>query len=345
LSNLDVLKVPLSRVLLKWYDKHKRGLPWRLTTDPYAIWVSEIMCQQTQIATVLPYFGRWMAKWPTVADLAGANEQEVLSYWQGLGYYRRCRQLLDGARLVSADGMPQTYDQWLSLPGIGPYTAAAIASICFGEPTAVVDGNVERVFARMNGSTLTGPDLKKAAQKWATKNLDKERPGDSNQAVMELGAIVCTPRDPSCKTCPLETRCTARQSWSVDKYPVRARKEKTEQQKHVVWVPLHNGKFGLRQIEKGQWWEGMWEFPRVDATSLSDDEVDAALRKVVGLGWAEDIGSVRHSVTRFRITIYASLVRCESKSRKLRWFTNKELETLPMPSSQRKVLRLLSSVL
>lgn len=345
MSDLDVLKVPLSRVLLKWYDKHKRGLPWRQTSDPYAIWVSEIMCQQTQIATVLPFYDRWMAKWPTVDVLAEANEQEVLSYWQGLGYYRRCRQLLEGARQIASQGMPQTYEAWLGLPGIGPYTAAAIASICFGEHAAVVDGNVERVFARVTGSSLTGSDLKKAAQKWATKNLDKERPGDSNQAAMELGATVCTPRDPSCKTCPLESRCTARQSWSVEKYPVRARKEKTEQQKHIVWVPLHNGKFGLRQIEKGQWWEGMWEFPRIDATSLPDHEIETVLRKIVGQGWTEDVGTVRHSVTRFRITVYASLIRCEAKSRKLKWFSKAELEALPLPSPQRKVLRLLSAVL
>jgi len=303
------------------------------------------MCQQTQVATVIPYYQRWMERWPTVQALSNANEQEALSCWQGLGYYRRCRQLLEGARQVASSEMPRTYNQWLALPGIGPYTAAAISSIAFGEPVAVVDGNVERVFARINGSPLTGAEIKKAAHKWVSKHLDKARPGDFNQAVMELGAVVCTPREPACSDCPLAERCTAKQSWSVDKYPVRDKQERIEQLKHIVWVPFHQGKFGVRQIEKGQWWEGMWEFPRIDATALSEAEAEQEMRKIVGPGWAEDVGTVRHSVTRFRVTVHASLVRCESKTRRLRWRTMKELETIPMPSPQRKVLRLLTSLL
>lgn len=345
MPEFDILKAPLSQALLKWYDANKRDLPWRRTIDPYAVWVSEIMCQQTQVATVIPYYLRWMERWPTVEALALASEQEALSCWQGLGYYRRCRQLLEGARAVVSSGMPRSCDQWMALPGIGPYTAAAISSIAFGEPVAVVDGNVERVFARLNGSSLTGSEIKKAAHKWASKQLDRTRPGDFNQAVMELGAVVCTPRDPDCNRCPLESRCTAKQSWSVEQYPVRTSKEKTEHLRHLVWVPVHNGRFGIRQIDRGQWWEGMWEFPRVDATQMAEVEAEAELRKLVGPGWVEVLGIVRHSVTRFKITVYASLVRCESKSRKLKWRTVDQLEAVPMPSPQRKVLRLLASVL
>jgi len=343
--NVDILKPPLSRLLLKWYDRHKRDLPWRKNTDPYAIWVSEVMCQQTQVATVIPYYERWMARWPNVEALAYATEQEALSMWQGLGYYRRCRQLLEASRRIAAYGMPRSCDEWLNLPGVGPYTAAAIASIALGEPVAVADGNVERVFARVAGSSLSGMELKKAARRWAAKNLDKARPGDSNQALMELGAVVCTPKDPKCPVCPLEERCTARQTWSTDKYPVRDKKARTEHQEHLVWVPFYGEKLGVRQIERGQWWEGMWEFPRIDATSLNEREAEAALRRLVGQGWAENLGSVRHSVTRFRITLHASLVRCESKSRKLKWFSRNQLEDLPMPSPQRKVLQLVSKLL
>jgi A/G-specific adenine glycosylase len=335
-----------AKALIVWYDKNKRILPWRETTEPYAIWVSEIMLQQTQIATVIPYYQRWMEKYPTIEKLALAKEQDVLSLWQGLGYYKRCRQLLESAKWVAENGMPDSAASWLKVPGVGPYTSAAIASIAFGEAVAVVDGNVERVYARVVGSRSEGTELKRDAQKWATRNLNKRRPGDWNQAVMELGATICTPRKPQCGVCPIEPRCVARHSWQqVEDLPVRSRKEKTESLRHVVWIPSFEGKLGVRKIKPGQWWEGMWEFPRVDSTSLSEDEVEKQLRTIVGPGWLQEVGLVKHHVTRFRIAMDASIVRCESRSRKLRWHTLAELKALPMPTSQRKVLRLALDVL
>jgi A/G-specific adenine glycosylase len=322
--------------LLKWFDKHKRELPWRQTKDPYAIWVSEIMLQQTQVVTVIPYFDRWMSRFPTVAALAAADEQEVLSLWQGLGYYRRCRLLLEGARQVASLGVPGTVEGWLGIPGIGRYTAGAIASIALELPAPVVDGNVERVYARLVGDASAGPELNAAAWKWAGKNLFKKRPGDWNQALMELGATVCKPVAPDCRSCPLSGRCVAFQSWRIDELPTKPPKVKIVRLRHAVWVPVFEGRFGLRQIPAGQWWEGMWEFPRADADGLEP----ALLRQAVGPGWPESLGVVKHTVTNHRISIEASFVRCESQSPGLRWLAPEDLKDLPMPAPQRRILKL-----
>jgi A/G-specific adenine glycosylase len=222
----------LRRALLTWFDQHKRDLPWRRTRDPYAIWVSEIMLQQTRVAAVLDHYARWMARFPTVSALASADEPEVLALWSGLGYYRRARFLHQGAQAVMADHagtLPNTAAALRTLPGIGEYTSAAIASIAFNEPIAVVDGNVERVIMRLAGLALaTGkeepaaPDSKTAPRALAPTPLAREirilanallapeRPGDANQAVMELGATVCLPRAPLCLHCPVQPWCATR---------------------------------------------------------------------------------------------------------------------------------------
>jgi A/G-specific adenine glycosylase len=325
--------------LLAWYDRNKRDLPWRRTSDPYAVWVSEIMLQQTQVATVIPYWHRWMERFPTVEALAAAEEQDVLSLWQGLGYYRRCRFLLAGARWVCEHGMPSTAEAWLSVPGVGRYTAGAIASIANGARVPVVDGNVERVYARLTGDASADRALHEAAWTWAKKNLDRERPGDWNQALMELGATVCKPVAPSCDVCPLIDRCVARQSWRVEELPTKAALVKIIRLRQIVWAPICDGRFGLRQIPAGQWWDGMWEFPRVPA----DGSVEPVeLRRMVGEGWPESVGTIRHSVTNHRIAIDVYRVRCEVASSALAWFTREELTELPLPAPQRRVLKLVS---
>lgn len=325
--------------LLRWYRENARDLPWRQTRDPYAIWISEIMCQQTQIDTVLPYYKRWMARFPDVASLAQADEQEVLSLWQGLGYYRRCKLLLQGAKHVFHNGMPATEGEWRKVPGVGPYTAAAIASIAFNEPAAVVDGNVERVFARLTGNRATGPALKREAWAWARRNLFWQSPGEWNQAVMELGAIVCTPRNPKCPCCPVSVVCSARQSWTVDELPVPRRQDKLVHLTHLVWVPWCGDKVGVRQIPSDSWWSGMWEFPREDATQ-GPEEAAQRLADTVQADWSEDLGAFRHSVTHHRIQIHAYLVRTTEESPGLTWLTLPELAQRAMPSPQRKILKM-----
>lgn len=323
--------------LLDWYARHARDLPWRRTCDPYSVWVSEVMLQQTQVATVLPYYTRWMERFPTVEALAGAAEDDVLTLWQGLGYYRRARYLRMGARHVVQNGWPKTLAEWRRVPGIGPYTAAAIGSIAQNIPAAVVDGNVERVFARFTANEAVDPRLLKEAQSWADQVLDRAHPAAWNQALMELGATLCTPKNPKCERCPVAESCVARQTWTVERYPASGPKVETVRERHVVWVPYFDGEFGIVRIPAGQWWEGLWEFPRVVATKNEDADL---LSETVGPGWREVLGQVRHQVTHHRITIDAFLIRCDDRRRGLEWRHYTALENIAMPSLTRKVLRL-----
>ncbi len=325
--------------LLAWYDAHRRDLPWRRTRDPYAIWASEIMAQQTQVGTVIPYWERWLARFPTVESLAAADEADVLGQWQGLGYYRRARLFLAGARWVVANGMPRTAVGWKAVPGVGAYTAGAIASIAFGDPAPLVDGNVERVYARLADDASADAALHRSAWRWATENLHEPRPGDWNQALMELGATVCTPKNPACERCPLRSSCVAYQKGTQAARPTPAKRKATVDLRHAVWVPEFEGSYGMRQIPAGEWWEGMWEFPRA---SLSDE---AALEALVGEGWRQEAGVVRHGVTHHRIEVRVTLVRCEARSPGLEWFAEEELRALPIPTPQRRALAKAKAVL
>jgi A/G-specific adenine glycosylase len=195
--------------LLAWYDRHRRDLPWRSNRDPYRVWLSEIMLQQTRVAAVIEHYRKFLKRFPTVERLAAAHEASVLAAWSGLGYYRRARMLHAAAKVIVCEHhgkLPASEEQLRKLPGIGRYTAAAIASIAFGEPVAVVDGNVERVLQRLAGRQLASEELWTAAN----RQLDAKRPGDFNQAMMELGAVVCTPRAPACLTCPVVEFCATR---------------------------------------------------------------------------------------------------------------------------------------
>ena len=226
LSNLSKAR---RRPLLAWYDAEKRAMPWRLSTDPYRVWVSEIMLQQTTVSTVIPYYGRFLKRFPDVAALAGADEDEVLRLWAGLGYYSRARNLHRAAQaVVSEHGgrLPGTLAGLRSLPGVGRYTAAAVASIAFGLPAELVDGNVIRVYARL--FALRGdpksPALQAKVWALAAEHLDHRRPGDWNQALMELGATVCSPVGPECGRCPLAEDCLARRRGLQDSIPLPARR-------------------------------------------------------------------------------------------------------------------------
>jgi A/G-specific adenine glycosylase len=207
------------RRLLAWYKLHRRDLPWRASHDPYRVWLSEIMLQQTRVAAVLEHYHEFLRRFPTVEKLAAAREASVLAAWSGLGYYRRARMLHAAAKAVAREcrgEFPTNAEEWRALPGIGRYTAAAIASIAFDEPVAVVDGNVERALQRMSGKRLAGEELWQAANHL----LDAQRPGDFNQAMMELGAVVCTPRAPACLTCPVVEFCATRGELAATTKPV-----------------------------------------------------------------------------------------------------------------------------
>jgi|CZKY01.1.fsa_nt_gi A/G-specific adenine glycosylase len=251
------------RALLRWYDQHRRSLPWRETRDPYRIWLSEIMLQQTRVAAVLDHYRIFLERFPNVQTLAAASEEAVLAAWSGLGYYRRARMLHQAAQQIAEQHggrVPRNSEALLALPGIGRYTAAAIASIAFAEPVAVVDGNVERVLQRFIGINLTAP------QTWphAQALLVKSRPGDFNQAMMELGATVCVPREPRCPMCPVR-------KWCVTQGEVPRAQPPSRQKKKQVWCALEwrdgNGNGGgkvrlVRRPKKAALMPGMWELPQ-----------------------------------------------------------------------------------
>jgi A/G-specific adenine glycosylase len=307
------MTAPLHRQLLTWYDAHRREMPWRDHPDPYAVWVSEIMLQQTQVETVRGYFARFLAAFPTIAALAAAPQQQVLKTWEGLGYYSRARNLQKAAQAVAAKGaaLPATAAEWTSLPGIGAYTAAAIASICFGEAVPVVDGNVARVFARY---LIWPDDFRKPASReklaaWLQPHIAaSHRPGDFNQAMMDLGATVCTPHAPVCEDCPLRHRCLALRSSRQGEFPVKPPKKATPT-RIAVAVLLRDAEeqtlFVLRPPDGLL--GGLWELPNV-SLSRQPTRRDAlrALREQTGLlsDHATPLGTVTHVFSHFKLLLH-----------------------------------------
>jgi len=266
------------RALLRWYDQHCRDLPWRVTRDPYRIWLSEIMLQQTRVAAVLDHYRIFLERFPNVQALAAASEEAVLAAWSGLGYYRRARMLRQAAQQIAEqhDGrFPQNSEALLALPGIGRYTAAAIASIAFAEPVAVVDGNVERVLQRFTGINLTTPQTWQHAQAL----LANSRSGDFNQAMMELGATVCVPRQPKCPECPLQKLCATQQSRQSSNWTITMERRaspsggtptpaSSRQVKKEIWCVLSHRDGGIRLVQrprKASLMPGMWELPQSSA--------------------------------------------------------------------------------
>lgn len=303
--------------LKQWYANEKRDLPWRKTSDPYAIWVSEVMLQQTQVATVLPFYERWMARFPSVEALATAQEEEVLAHWAGLGYYSRARNLHSAAKAMALDGVPEDHLGWLRVRGVGPYTAGAVASIALGEAVPVVDGNVERVFARLTARDLSGSALKRAAWAWAEESLDQDHPGDWNQALMELGATICTPRNPSCLLCPCLDECRARDQGLENTLPRSVPRRKPVELQLHYGVVERQGLFAIERIPVGNWWAGLWSFVKLD--------------KAAG----QPALSFNHVVTHHRIRVHAyHLTHWVGEAE---WVPFDELRKRPMPTPQSKI--------
>ena len=258
----------LRQNLLGWYAACRRDLPWRRTKDPWAIWVSEIMLQQTRVETVIPYFERFLKRFPTPRALAEAPEDQVLAAWSGLGYYRRARMLHAGAKATASTPIPDQREGLLELPGIGRYTAGAIASIAFGRAVGLVDGNVARVLSRV---FAIEDDMKKAGMKKAEALADRivpaDAPGEWNQALMELGATVCTPRSPSCEACPIAMGCRAHEEGKVDRLPVLGEKAKPKPQKLVALVARKGEKVLLLRRRSDGLFGGLWEPPTVESAA------------------------------------------------------------------------------
>lgn len=272
-----------TEILLTWFAENQRALPWRGQTDPYRIWVSEVILQQTRVAQGTQYYYNFLEKFPTVAALAAASEAEVLKAWQGLGYYSRARNMHAAAKSIVAehDGQfPQDYAGIRKLKGVGDYTAAAVASIAFGLPYPAVDGNVLRFVARYAGifDNIALPATRKTIEQWCAKRIPAQTPGTFNQAMMEMGATCCTPQNPNCENCPLQLDCHARQHNQVDILPVKEMSIRIRERHFHYLIFACNGKTILQQRTRNDIWKGLWEFPLVE-TPTPDFDLRLFLRE------------------------------------------------------------------
>jgi A/G-specific adenine glycosylase len=345
---VKVDKAPLRKALLPWYHRHRRDLPWRRTKDPYLVWLSEVMLQQTTVKTALPYYEAFAARFPTLSALARSKEEDVLAQWSGLGYYHRARNLLRAARHIEERHrglFPKTLDAALAVPGVGLYTASAVLSIVYGAPLPVVDGNVRRVLARL--FALRGPEWVKDAAYYnlAEELLDPEAPGDWNQAVMELGATVCTPRKPACLACPLRKACRAFAKGLVDELPEgRARRPPVDVTVAAALVE-RNGRLLLVRRAEGRLLGRMWEIPQTSLESRGLQDLGPELRERYGLEVEPGplVVRARHAITHRRIKVegYRSRLRRSppADEERYRWATEKDVRSLPVSSMTRKLIR------
>jgi len=367
------------RRLLHWYDEHARDLPWRRSRDPYRVWISEIMLQQTTVAAVVPYFERFLERFPTVAELAAADERDVLRHWEGLGYYSRARNIHKAARALVAerDGrFPESVDGLLQLPGIGRYTAGAIASFAFDQPAPIVEANTLRLYCRLLGYDgdprssrgqkllwefagrlvqigVRSDRLQPVAGVGSRCSFDRLKPvttnhaGRLNHALMDLGATVCRVAEPDCPSCPVQQHCAAFRDGTVAGIPAPAKKPEITELTEAAVVVRKNGRILLRQCRPGERWAGLWDFPRFGIAANRDAQVEAEvlaqLRERVGIAVVlqSQLDDIRHSVTRYRIRLLCFTAkfasgRIAAKSG-ARWVPSSTLDGYPLSVTGRKI--------
>ncbi len=350
----------LHRSLLRWYRRSARDLPWRRTRDPYAIWVSEVMLQQTQVDTVIGYYLRFLKSFPTVHALAQANESDVLRLWEGLGYYRRARQLHAAAQQVvhvHAGQMPRDPDRLRALPGIGRYTAGAILSIAFGDRQPILEANSLRVLARWlaERDDMTRPRVQTRLWQAAENLLPKRDVGIWNQGLMELGSLICTPRNPQCDSCPVRPWCAAARQGMQLEIPTGRKRLNRESREEVAFIVEKNGRILLGPCAAGGRWGGLWDFPRLTVAAPPAEMPRGELGRCVAsqLGMQTTIGPcltvIKHGVTRFRITLSCYRARWISGRRPpksdWRWVWPSQLDAYPLNVTGRKIARLLASTI
>lgn len=345
----------LASALLQWFDQNRRSLPWRNTGNWYHVFLSEFLLQQTQVAQALPYFTKLLRQYPDIEHLAAASEDELLKNWAGLGYYNRARNLHKAARIIVKDfngQFPQEFQQALSLPGIGPYTAAAVLSIAFQLPYAVVDGNVMRVLTRLFGiaDDIRLPATQKHIRQLAQSLLPPNRPGAFNEALMELGALVCLPNAPQCTQCPLQNRCRAFKENRLTEIPFKSPARSKKRLYHFVLLLICDGRILTVQRPRKGLLAGMWEFPVVqtEATSLSPNDIPNALAL---LGWqhlqpAKILPMMKHTYShialQFRPLIFTLQKAVALKSDfylQQKWLSPAQMESVALHNAHQKILR------
>lgn len=349
-------KARFRRRLMAWFRHNARDLPWRRTRDPYAVWVSEIMLQQTQVVTVVGYFERFLAAFPTVADLAAADEHQVLRLWEGLGYYRRARQLHAAAKIIVAEHggeLPRHPDQVRSLPGIGRYTAGAIASIAWDAREPILEANTVRVFSRL--LAYRGDPARNHGQQllwdFSASLLPARDTGLFNQALMELGSEICTPRGSLCEQCPVGSLCPTKQGGLQDVIPAAKRKTNYEERREAAVIVRQGDRVVLRRCAPHERWAGLWDFPRFPLTAQRGDplrrQLEQAVTGLTGLrvGPGAKLTTIKHGVTRFRITLDCYEATCRGgrlkRGGEVRWVKIGELESYPLSVTGRKISGLL----
>ena len=351
------MSTPLAARLLDWYAENARQLPWRDRADPYRVWISEVMLQQTRVETVIPYFERWIERFPDIPTLAAVPLQDVLALWEGLGYYSRARNLHRSAQILVTqyDGkLPENPLELRRLPGIGRYTAAAIASIAFGLDEPALDGNIRRVLARLYDLRLPArsPDGESRLWEMAAEHLPPGLAGDYNQALMDLGATVCTPRQPDCPNCPLNELCAAYKLGIQEQRPVKEQKLTIPHYTVTAAVIQKSGKVLIAQRPPNGLLGGLWEFP--GGKLKPGEDLPAALRREIGeeLGVEVDVGGsigvYRHAYTHFRVTLHAFRCRLLDEEprplehRAIQWTTPAELSGYPMGKLDRQIANTLT---
>lgn len=335
----------LQQKLLNWFTKHQRPLPWRKHYRPYEVWVSEIMLQQTQVETALPYFRRWMNSFPTIRSLADANERRVLKNWQGLGYYSRARNIHASAKLIveKHNGIfPDDIETIRSLKGVGPYTAGAIASIAFNQEHPIVDGNVLRVLSRVYAIDKPIDIEKNKDIFWdlQEKLIPKGKARYFNQALMELGALVCTKNNPLCVECPIRSYCVAYKKNSVEKYPVRAKRRKMVKVEAAALALRNNGKYFIHRRPEGSIMGGLWEFPEWKNTKKP---LPAKLG--LKLDSCKSLGTIKRNYTNHLESLHVYTVNTDGSTVKTKWpsawISKAEFKKYPFSSAHAKIAALL----
>lgn len=346
----------MAEALLDWFAAHRRDLPWRRTYEPYHVWVSEIMLQQTQMERGVAYFTRWLERFPDVASLALAHEDEVLKLWEGLGYYSRARNLHRAARLVHEElggNLPDTVEGLQTLPGVGPYTARAVASIAFGRDVCVIDANVERVASRLYDIDVPvkSREARRQIEERCQALLPPGRARDFNQALMEFGSLVCAPRNPACNACPIRPHCLARTRGVQEARPVTAKAASPIPLTMATGVLVHDGRILAQKRLSDDIWGNLWEFP---GGLVEDGETpeQAVIREfmeetALSVNRPVPVGAFRHSYTRYRVTLHAFAVTLLSDPAALelraaqehRWATWSQLRELAFPAGHRMLIR------